>query len=143
MSTNTADGRKFDNGKPRMDLVPMLAHKAKVEVLTHGAEKYEADNWQKVPDAINRYYGALQRHLSAYWEAQKYGTGSKLDETGFHHLAHAMCCLEFLYEHDVHFSAPQVVDPKKEEKRVKFNEWLKDFTPDPTTAGRLRATEGD
>jgi hypothetical protein len=31
--------------------------------------------------------------------------GEQLDpESGIHHLAHAMCCLSFLYEHDVKYS---------------------------------------
>jgi len=31
--------------------------------------------------------------------------GEQLDpESGIHHLAHAMCCLMFLYEHDIMYS---------------------------------------
>mgnify|MGYP007046844069 CR=1 FL=1 len=93
-------GRKFDGGKPQYGLLPPLALRATVDVLTFGAEKYEPDNWKFVPDSKRRYFDAMQRHLWAYKE------GESIDpESGMHHLAHAMCCLMFLYEHDVKYSA--------------------------------------
>ena len=98
----TTGGRKFDGGKPRYGLLPPLAMKATAEVLTFGAEKYEPDNWKHVPDSINRYFDAAQRHMWAYKE------GEQIDpESGKHHLAHALCCLMFLYEHDILYSASE------------------------------------
>jgi hypothetical protein len=95
----TTGGRKFDGGKPQYGLLPPLALRATVDVLTFGAEKYEPDNWKHVPDSKRRYFDAMQRHLWAYKE------GEVIDpESGMHHLAHAMCCLMFLYEHDVKYS---------------------------------------
>ena len=95
----TTGGRKFDGGKPQYGLLPPLALRATVDVLTFGAEKYEPDNWKFVPDSKRRYFDALQRHLWAYKE------GEEIDpESGMHHLARAMCCLMFLYEHDVKYS---------------------------------------
>ena len=95
----TTGGRKFDGGKLQYGLLPPLALKATVEVLTIGAEKYEPDNWKQVPDSKRRYFDAMQRHL---WEWKE---GEQNDpETGKNHLAHAMCCLMFLYEHDVKYS---------------------------------------
>jgi hypothetical protein len=92
-------GRKFDNDKLRYDLVPPLALEEMVKVLTFGAQKYDPDNWQKVPDSKRRYFAALQRHLWAWKQ------GETVDkESGIHHLAHAACCLYFLYEHDVKYS---------------------------------------
>jgi hypothetical protein len=92
-------GRKFDGGKLEYGLLPPLALEETVKVLTFGAQKYERDNWQKVPDSKRRYFDALQRHVWA-WK-----TGEQIDqESGIHHLAHAMCCLMFLYEHDVKYS---------------------------------------
>ncbi len=92
-------GRKFDGGKLEYGLLPPHALEETVKVLTFGAQKYERDNWQKVPDSKRRYYDALQRHLWA-WKR-----GEQLDpESGIHHLAHAMCCLMFLYEHDTIYS---------------------------------------
>ena len=44
----TTGGRKFDGGKLQYGLVPPLALKEMVKVLTFGAEKYEPDNWKFV-----------------------------------------------------------------------------------------------
>jgi hypothetical protein len=92
-------GRKFDGGKLEYGLLPPLALEETVKVLTFGAQKYDRDNWQKVPDSKRRYFDALQRHVWAWKQ------GEQIDqESGIHHLAHAMCCLMFLYEHDVKYS---------------------------------------
>jgi hypothetical protein len=92
-------GRKFDGGKLEYGLLPPLALEETVKVLTFGAQKYERDNWQKVPDAKRRYFDALQSHV---WSWKQ---GEQIDpESGIHHLAHAMCCLMFLYEHDIMYS---------------------------------------
>jgi hypothetical protein len=95
----TMQGRKFDGGKLMYGLLPPLALEETVKVLTFGAQKYEPDNWQFVPDSKRRYFDALQRHLWAWKQ------GEQIDqESGLPHLAHAMCCLMFLYEHDVKYS---------------------------------------
>ena len=105
--TATTGGRKFDGNKLEYGLIPPLALKEMVRVLTFGAQKYERDNWKVVPESKRRYFDALQRHLWAWKE------GEQLDpESGIHHLAHAMCCLMFLYEHDTIYS----VDNEKGEK---------------------------
>jgi hypothetical protein len=92
-------GRKFDGGKLEYGLLPPLALEEVVKVLTFGAQKYERDNWQRVPDSKRRYFDALQRHLWAWKQGEKDDK-----ESGLPHLAHAMCCLMFLYEHDVKYS---------------------------------------
>ena len=92
-------GRKFDGEKLEYGLLPPYALEETVKVLTFGAQKYERDNWIKVPDSKRRYFDALQRHVWAYKQ------GEKIDpESNLHHLAHAMCCLMFLYEHDTIYS---------------------------------------
>jgi len=95
-------GRKFDGGKLEYGLLPPLALEETVKVLTFGAQKYERDNWQKVPDAKRRYFDALQRHVWAWKQGEQFDP-----ESGIHHLAHAMCCLMFLYEHDIMYSKEQ------------------------------------
>jgi hypothetical protein len=93
--TATTGGRKFDGNKPQYGLLPPKALKETVKVLTLGAQKYEPDNWKNVPDAQNRYFDALQRHL---WD---WKSGEKHDpETGINHLAHACCNILFLLERD-------------------------------------------
>jgi hypothetical protein len=96
------EGRKFDDGKLEYGLLPPLALKAVVDVLTFGAQKYERDNWKYVEDSKRRYFDAMQRHLWAWKEGE-----INDPESGRHHLAHAMCCLMFLYEHDVKYSTTE------------------------------------
>jgi hypothetical protein len=97
--TATTGGRKFDGGKLQYGLLPPLALKATVEILTFGAEKYEPDNWKHVPDSKRRYFDAMQRHMWAWKEGEQNDP-----ESGKNHLAHALCCLMFLYEHDTMYS---------------------------------------
>lgn len=91
--TATTGGRKFDGGKPRYGLLPPKSLRGVAEVLTFGAEKYEVDNWKKVPDAKNRYFDAALRHIWAYKEGELNDP-----ESGESHLAHAICCLMFIDE---------------------------------------------
>jgi len=59
-------------------------------VLKFGATKYAPNRWREGMD-WSRVYGALLRHLFAFWG------GEELDEeTGLPHLHHAGCCLMFL-----------------------------------------------
>lgn len=93
MTTNkpTQEGKKSDDGKPRLSLLPWRAVQQIVAVLEFGAAKYGADNWQHVPNARQRYFDAAMRHLLAWWD------GERLDaESGLPHLAHAGCCILFL-----------------------------------------------
>lgn len=84
------EGTKKDDGKPRWELVPYDAVRGVVEILTFGAKKYDARNWER-GIAYGRVFGAVQRHLTAWW------SGEDLDpESGRSHLDHAMCEIMFL-----------------------------------------------
>ena len=84
-------GKKFDNEKIRMDLLPFEALEAVAEVLTFGAKKYSDNNWQLVEDADKRYLAAMLRHLIACKK------GEMIDsESGLSHLAHAATNMLFL-----------------------------------------------
>lgn len=87
-------GVKFDEGKPRMDLLPPELLTEVAKVLTFGANKYSERNWEKGMD-WGRVYGALQRHLNAW--ASREGCDK---ETGFSHLSHAACCIAFLIAYE-------------------------------------------
>lgn len=52
-------------------------------------------NWQKVPDRRNRYFSAALRHIKSWWEGEVYDDINEGGD-GYHHLAHAICCLLFL-----------------------------------------------
>lgn len=86
-------GRKYDNEKPRWDLLPWKGAEEVVGVLTFGAKKYGPDNWRSVEGSRWRYFAAAMRHLVAWWSGE-----STDPESGFKHLAHAICCLLFLLE---------------------------------------------
>lgn len=83
--------KKHDQGKRLWNLLPFGSIGRVVDVLTFGANKYNPNNWQTVPDARNRYFAATMRHIDAWW------SGEQTDpESGLHHLAHGACCLLFL-----------------------------------------------
>lgn len=84
-------GVKHDSDKPRFSLLPLKQVWDIVAVLEAGAKKYAPDNWQKVPDAENRYFDAAMRHLCAWRSGE-----NRDPETNLPHLAHAACCLLFL-----------------------------------------------
>ena len=84
-------GRKDDDGKNRLDLIPPEAILAIGEVMSHGAKVYSPNNWQKVENFNNRYYAAALRHLLTWRD------GEDVDkESNLHHLKHALCNLTFL-----------------------------------------------
>lgn len=87
-------GTKHDQGKPRWDLLPTQPLGAIAQVLTFGAEKYDAHDWRAGFD-YSRLIGAAYRHLSAY------NDGEDTDpESGLSHLAHLGCCVLFLLEQE-------------------------------------------
>lgn len=89
------EGAKFDDGKVRMELIPPELMTAVGTILTFGAQKYEDRNWEKGM-AWSRVYGALMRHLCAWWG------GEEIDpETGKSHLWHAACCIAFLIAYEM------------------------------------------
>lgn len=90
----TAEGMKFDNGKPDYSLLPFAAVDEVVKVLTYGAAKYDRFNWEKVEPV--RYQAATMRHFSTYMQ------GEKIDpESGISHLAHAICSLLYLLDFEL------------------------------------------
>lgn len=102
MSDNE-QGNKFDNNKLRFDLIVPTFEEELAKVLTYGANKYGPNNWRNVPDALNRYYAALQRHLNSFWQAEEFDK-----ESGLPHLAHAAANIMFLME----FKRMQHIDEK-------------------------------
>lgn len=83
---------KYDSGKPRFSLIDPKFMLEFAQVMTMGAEKYGADNWKTIENAIPRYKDALHRHLNAFEQG-------KMDdeESGLSHLAHVAANAMFLY----------------------------------------------
>ena len=67
-----------------------------VKVLTYGAQKYSADNWKHVEGMRERYFDASQRHVWAYKRGEIHDV-----ESGYQHLAHAICNLMFLLQSQI------------------------------------------
>lgn len=86
-------GWKLDKQKLRMDLLPPEAVEAIAEVFTYGANKYEDRNWEKGM-SWGRIYGAMLRHLLAFWRGEDYDS-----ESGKLHLAHAATDALFLLQY--------------------------------------------
>ena len=87
----TEKGVKLDTGKPRMELLPLEALESIAEVMTFGANKYCDNGWKTVPNGLDRYKGALLRHLVAIEK------GETVDpESGLDHYAHVACNALFM-----------------------------------------------
>lgn len=91
-SPSFVEAMKDDKDKVRWDLLPVGALEEVAQVLTHGAKKYEAWNWAKDGGFTwSRLIRAGIGHLFAFARGV-----DKDEETGYSHLAHAICCLLFL-----------------------------------------------
>lgn len=80
-------GEKFDGDKPIWACVPLPLIEGIAKTMTYGAKKYNENpddpNWLKVPDAKNRYYSAMMRHLCLYQKGELID-----DESGLPHIDH-------------------------------------------------------
>lgn len=73
-----------------MDLISWRTMTELAKVLTFGAKKYAARNWEKGL-SFSETFASLQRHAIKWYE------GEDIDpETGLSHLAHVMCNTMFL-----------------------------------------------
>lgn len=90
--TSVAGGVKDNVNKPRLDLIPSLPLFRAGEVLAFGARKYKPHNWRLGLSWLETY-GSLQRHLLAWLDGEDNDR-----ESGYHHLAHAVCQMLFLAE---------------------------------------------
>jgi len=85
------ESKKYDTGKPRIDLIPMDGLTEIGRVMSHGAEKYGENAWQGLSDFENRYFAAAMRHMIAWKQGEK-----KDPESGLSHLSHAATNIFFL-----------------------------------------------
>jgi hypothetical protein len=108
--SNKEKGLRFDKGKPQLMLVPASTIYAIAEVLEEGAKKYSADNWRKGMPWSKVINPAL-RHIYKFLDPRQ----SDFDEeTGKHHLKHALTNLSFLVEYIE--SCPELDDRYKGEE---------------------------
>ena len=91
--TEKNEGKKFDNGKPNLSLLPARAIFEIGRVLSFGEHKYGAHNWRK-GISFSRNIAAALRHIFQHL------AGKTIDEeSGCYHLAHACVDIMFVLEY--------------------------------------------
>ncbi|WP_120010213.1 dATP/dGTP diphosphohydrolase domain-containing protein [Teichococcus vastitatis] len=87
-------GKRFNAGKPRIDLVAPSILTAIGEVAAFGASKYGDRNWEKGME-FGKVYASLMRHLIAWWQGEE-----KDAESGLSHLCHIAWNVQAPVEYD-------------------------------------------
>ena len=75
-------GKRFNSGKPRLDLIPPGPMLEVAKVFTIGAEKYGEFNWLQGMKWTT-VLASLERHLNAFKRGEDFD-----EETGLYHMAH-------------------------------------------------------
>lgn len=95
LAKHDTGGKKYDQEKPAMGLIPARALEEEGYVWGFGEKKYGQHNWRQGL-SILRICGAIMRHTAAIMR------GEDIDESGRHHAAHIRCeaamLIEFFYE---------------------------------------------
>lgn len=112
MIENLQQGIKKDDGKDRYDLLHPYSMEQLVKILSMGARKYAARNWE---NGLNwsRLIASLKRHLAAIERGEDYDP-----ESGLLHSAHVECNAHFLTAYYKIFPQgddrkPKYLSPKK------------------------------
>ena len=81
-------GLRYQEGKNRLDLIPPEWEWALGEILTAGATKYAARNWERGMD-WSKVAGPLRRHLNKFLRGERYDVVDDSGKPGTqcHHLA--------------------------------------------------------
>ena len=98
------EGKKLDQDKVRLELIPPELVFAVGSILTFGAKKYADRNWE-LGMKWSRVFGALMRHMWCWWAGkgptnENFLFGSVDQETRKSHLWHAACCIAFLIAYE-------------------------------------------
>ncbi len=93
MNNSKFQGKRYNQGKLRYDLLPPHPIEEIVKVLTKGAEKYGDHNWQKGME-WNKVIASMKRHIAAFEKGEDYD-----NESGLLHMAHAATNALFLLEY--------------------------------------------
>jgi hypothetical protein len=89
-SNAKGSGARFNDDKADFSLIPLCTLEEEARVWSYGKKKYAAWNWAKGMD-WSVPYACLMRHMAAWQRGE-----DNDPETGFSHLAHAMCNLRML-----------------------------------------------
>lgn len=97
------EGKKFDTGKLRYDLVPVECIEEATKIITFGANKYWDNNWRLLENFEDRYYAAMMRHLLEWRKWNKID-----DESWENHLSHVLANVMFLLSRDLENNKKEV-----------------------------------
>jgi hypothetical protein len=78
---------------PTLSVVPSSALLHMGQAMQNGAEKYGPFNWRQHKVKASIYVDAAMRHLMAWYDQEAYA-----EDSGVHHLGHAMACLGILVD---------------------------------------------
>lgn len=82
--------------KPPLELVPDTAIILQAMAFGDGARKYGAYNWREKDVKASIYVAAARRHLAAWYNGEEIA-----EDSGVHHLGHALACLSILVDAQV------------------------------------------
>ena len=89
--TNPKDALSVD--RVPMHLFPRTAIRWGAMAFHEGQLKYDPYNWREAGIRASVYYGALQRHMDAWWD------GEDVDpKSGLPHLAKALACIAIMID---------------------------------------------
>lgn len=83
-------GKKFDQGKPPISLIPRQAIEGCAQAFAYGAKKYGTHNYRK-GISYSRLLDACMRHVVAFADGE-----DKDPESDLSHIYHALACLSML-----------------------------------------------
>jgi hypothetical protein len=78
---------------PNLSVIPSTALIHLGEAMRNGGEKYGPFNWREHPVRSSIYVDACLRHIMAWQDGEE-----EAEDSGCHHLAHAMACLGILLD---------------------------------------------
>ena len=84
---------KYDDDKPRYDLIPPEPLDGIARLFGHGAKKYGDRNWEKGMK-WSRIFAAMMRHAWKWFRGERYD-----NEDGQHHLLSVIWCAMVLYSY--------------------------------------------
>ena len=126
-------GRKYDGGKLRYDLIPVLALEETARVVTKGAEKYDDENWKLVPEGRRRYLAAAMRHIQQWRKGEIYD-----EEMGTHHIANAISNLMFILEKELQGWKDSSEDSSRDISQEELKEYVEGIVPEDVLKSRFQ-----
>lgn len=81
---------------PSLSVIPSTAILELGKAFNNGASKYGAFNWREGKISSSVYMDAAMRHLLAWYDGEELA-----EDSGVHHLGHAMACLALVLDSQV------------------------------------------